>query len=226
MKFIMNNFCLQQIFLYLHQQIIMKTIKLVFSAALAMAIMVGCNNNAKVENTEIESGINGDFSVDTETSAIMWKGGMFGVKSHNGSIDLNSGSISLENSSITGGEFVVDMTTIMPLDSNYGEEEHTKEDLVGHLSTNDFFLVDSFPTAKFVITGADSTGVTGDLTIRDQTNSEKVTNVVINKTENGVELSGDLTFDRSKYGVQFESSSKDFILSNDIILTFKVVAQP
>lgn len=204
----------------------MKTIKLLFSAVIATLVMASCNNNAKVENTEIESGISGDFSANTESSKVMWDGGMLGGKRHNGEINLASGSIALENSAITGGEFVVDMTSIVPLDSAYGEEKHTKADLVGHLSQNDFFLVDSFPTATFVITGADSTGVMGDLTIRDQTNSEKITNVVVNKTENGVELSGDLTFDRTKYGVEFESSSKDFILSNDINLAFKVVAQP
>lgn len=204
----------------------MKTIKLIASVAFMAIMAVACNDNKPVENTEIETGITGDFNVDVATSKVHWEGGMMGVKMHNGEISLSSGSISLENSAITGGEFVVDMNTITPMDSMYGEEENTKEDLVGHLTTGDFFLIDSFPTAKFVITGADSTGVMGDLTIRDKTHAEKVTNVVVNKTDNGIELSGELVFDRSKYDVKWQSPSKDFVVSNDVSLTFKVVAQP
>ena len=211
----------------------MKSLKL-FAAIIATSFAVAsCNSNEeKVENTEVEEGISGTFTADVNASKVLWTGEMVkildlvGVKSHNGEINLESGSIVLENEQITGGEFVVDMKSIVPLDSNYGETEHTREELVGHLATNDFFLADSFPTASFVITGADSTGVMGDLTIRGNTNSEKITNVVVTKTDNGIEVSGDLSFDRQKYEVTFSSGSKDVVLKDEIDLTFKVVAQP
>jgi len=205
----------------------MKTLKTIGFAVLIASALVACNSSEPVENTQVEEGITGTFNADLSASSIKWKGqAVGGLKKHNGSISLSEGSITLENSAITAGSFTVDMKSITPFDENYGETEYTKADLVGHLSTDQFFLVDSFPTASFTITGADSTGVMGDLTIRGITNAEKIINVTVDTTANGITLNGALTFDRTKYNVSFESGTEEWALSNDIELKFEVFAQP
>jgi hypothetical protein len=64
------------------------------------------------------------------------------------------------------------------------------------------------------------------LTIRGITNAEKIINVTVDTTANGITLNGALTFDRTKYNVSFESGTEEWALSNDIELKFEVVAQP
>lgn len=204
----------------------MKTLKTIGFAVLIATTLVACNNTSE-ENTQVEEGISGTFNADLTASVINWEGNMVGMYTHTGTIALSSGSVTLENEMITGGEFVVDMTSIQTTDANYDSAKgKTPDKLIGHLSTGQFFQVDSFPTATFKITGSDSTGVMGDLTIRGITHAEKITNVTVNKTENAVKLTGDLTFDRSKYDVSFTMDAQEMVISNDIKLAIEVVAQP
>jgi len=205
----------------------MKTIKTFGFAVLIASALIACNSSAPAENTVVEEGISGTFNADAGASVINWEGNMVGMYNHTGTLAISNGSLTLENEAITGGEFTVDMTSMKTTDANYDSAAgHTSDKLVGHLSAGDFFLVDSFPTASFKITGADSTGVTGDLTIKGMTNSEKISNVVVEKTDNGVNVKGDLTFDRTKYNVTYQNELKDKVLSNDIKLNIEVVAQP
>jgi len=196
----------------------------------AVMIMVACGGAADkakevteeaVETTE-EMVTEETVNVNTSESSVMWMGQIVGgIKSHNGTIKVTEGSLTLEGDKIVGGNFTVDMKSINPLDSNYTEDKPA-EMLVGHLSTGDFFLVDSFPTASFVIKSADMNAntVTGDLTIRGVTNSETINDVVFD-TEAGTAI-GSLTFDRQKYNVAFSTGAKDFVLSDDIELTINL----
>ena len=128
----------------------------------------------------------------------------------------------MEGDKIVGGSFVVDMSSITPLDENYapdGSAQGTREMLVGHLSSGDFFAIEENPTASFEITGANEDGsVNGNLTIRGNTNTETVTDV---KIADGT-VSGTLVFDRKKYDVAWDSPMKDAVLSNDIELNIEL----
>ncbi len=71
---------------------------------------------------------------------------------HSGTIQTKSGFIgTLESGKITGGEFVLDMPTIMNTDS---KEENSAQDLETHLRADEFFSVEKFPRASFVIIGS------------------------------------------------------------------------
>jgi len=199
---------------------------LAFSAVTFMA----CNNAQPTETTKTEEGISGSYNVDVTNSIINWKGQMIGgIKSHTGTLSLSEGTLNIENGHIVGGNFTINMKSIKTTDdeSHYDSAKgYGRGALVGHLESSDFFTVDTFPTASFVITSSDSTGVTGDLTIKGITNSEKINNVEIIQNENGITVKGEITFDRTKYGAVFQMAAKDMILSNDVELNIELTARP
>lgn len=197
---------------------------------LSTAVLVSCGGSAETESKEVETAVEAKeeaatYAVDAAASTIAWEGHTSGVNvyGHHGVIDISEGSIEAMGTDITGGSFVVDMTTISPLDSGY-TEEHPKEHLVGHLSNGDFFLVDSFPTSSFTIKSMNEGKIVGDLTVRGITNEETVEGVSVEKTETGIKATGKLVFDRQKYDVAWEHFMKDVVLSNDITLDISIVA--
>jgi polyisoprenoid-binding protein YceI len=86
----------------------------------------------------------------------------------------------------------------------------------------DFFAVDSFPTAQFTITSVSGNTATGDMTIRGHKSTETVKNIVLTVDSTSITATGDLTFDRQKYDVSWESPMKDMVLSNDIVLKIQL----
>lgn len=173
---------------------------------------------ATSETTEEVAAETTEVSIDAASSTVKWVGKMIGIKAHNGTIALKEGSLKMEGDKVVGGNFTIDMTTIVPLDDNYapdGSAQGTREMLVGHLSSADFFAIEENPTATFEVTGANEDGsLNGNLTVRGKTNAETVTDVVV---ADGT-VTGTLVFDRKKYDVAWDSPMKDAVLSNDIEL--------
>jgi polyisoprenoid-binding protein YceI len=109
----------------------------------------------------------------------------------------------MDGDKITGGEFVIDMTSIDVQDLT-GEN---KGKLEGHLKSDDFFGVQNHPKAKMVITSASAKGdgvygIVADLTIKNKTNQ-----VTFDLVKNGNTANADVTIDRSKYDVRYGSGS-------------------
>lgn len=208
----------------------MKTIKLIYVMMLAGGIILSsCSNSGQQQKTENSAekpvGING-VKINPITSNVMWKGEMLGVYTHTGTLALYEADISIENGQITGGSFTVDMKSITPTDDNYNPEEgNTQEKLVGHLSSPDFFDVENFPTAKFVISDLTGTTANGILTVRGISHEEKVENVNLIENEGLVTISGELVFDRKKYDVAWDSPMKDMILSDDIVVSVELTGE-
>ena len=121
------------------------------------------------------------YTANLEASSVEWSGGIVGGGyGHTGTLDLTEGTLEMSGDKITGGSFVVDMTSMKTTDGSYSEDK-TPEMLIGHLSTGDFFLVDSFPTAKFVVKSVAEGTVVGDLTIRGITKEATVNGVRLKK---------------------------------------------
>ncbi|MCA0932525.1 YceI family protein [Lutimonas saemankumensis] len=144
----------------------------------------------------------GKKAVNTETSSVTWKGYKV-TGSHVGSIALKQGSLEFKEGALIGGEFVMDMTTIVNTDL----EGEYKGKLEGHLKSDDFFGVATYPTAKLVFNKVKSTGknsyqVTGDLTIKDRTNP-----VTFEISVYGNKATASLKIDRTLYGVKYGSAS-------------------
>ncbi|MCB4809147.1 YceI family protein [Tamlana sp. 62-3] len=148
------------------------------------------------------------YTVNTEASSIAWKG-FKPTDEHFGTIGLKSGSISTTDGTITAGSFVIDMGSIVVLDIPADEKGNAK--LVSHLSNDDFFDVEKFPTATFEITGVtESEGKTllsGNLTLKEATNN--VTFPVSTTTEGDtITLESEtFTIDRTKWNVRYGSKS-------------------
>lgn len=165
------------------------------------------------------------YAVDAEASNIKWEGGTSGVQvySHFGNINLQEGSLTLEGDALSGGSFIVDMTSIDPTDEGYSDE-HPKEDLIGHLSTEDFFAIEANPTASFEITSVADGVATGNLTIRGNTHEETIAIESMDVTDSGVSAKGTLVFDRQKYDVAWAHYLQDVLLKDDITLEIDLVA--
>ncbi len=187
---------------------------------------VACDSKENSETTEEIAGLpDGTMNVDLASSEVMWEGNMVGLYSHSGDVKLTDGSVTVTDGKITGGNFEVDLSTINPTDDNYdAEKDQTPAKLVGHLSSDDFFAVEQHPKATFEITGSDGDTVMGNLTVRGKTNPEEVKNVVISEADGKVTMSGDLTFDRTKYDVSFKHPVQEMVLSNDVAMKVKLVA--
>lgn len=167
-----------------------------------------------------------DYKVDLDSSTVKWHGEIVGgIYYHEGTVKLIEGSLGLSDNQIASGAFTIDLKSLKPSDKNYSGKDKTPENLVAHLSSKDFFLVDSFPTATFVMKSADGNTVTGDLTVRGTTNEEKVTDVVVAKSDAGLTATGKLVFNRQKYGVAYKTNAKDKILSDDIVLDITIKAK-
>lgn len=208
--------------------------------AAALLFTASCNNTPEGDKAEAGEAIatttpaaGADYKVDVATSKIEWVGSKPVGDNHKGTISLKEGTLKAEQGKLTGGSFVIDMTTITPTDQD--AEGNTK--LKGHLSTGDFFTVDSFPTAKFEIVsvtdGADTAKVqykeathtvTGNLTIKGITKSITFP-AHIEATDAKVTAHAVFNIDRSQWGITYANSGvKDKVINNDINLTIHVEA--
>lgn len=165
----------------------MKTLKVV-----AVILFVGVSA-AFAQKTE----------VNTEKTKVVWTGKKIGG-SHTGEIKLKAGHLELDGDRITGGEIVIDMNSISNTDL---KDAGSNQKLVGHLKSDDFFGVEKFPTASFMITKGDSfTGnkaqIEGILSIKGT--SEPISFEVEN---NGESYAAVIEIDRSKFDVRYGSKS-------------------
>lgn len=140
--------------------------------------------------------------VNTETSKVTWKAYKV-TGSHTGTVDLQSGALVFDGDKLSGGEFVVDMPTLVSTDL----EGEYKGKLEGHLKSDDFFGVATHPTAKLVFTDIKSSGknsyeVTGDLTIKGITKP-----VTFDVSVYGSKATATLKVDRAEYDVKYGSGS-------------------
>lgn len=140
--------------------------------------------------------------VKTTESKVTWKAYKV-TGSHYGSIALKEGALEFDGDKLTGGEFVVDMTTINTQDL----QGDSKGKLDGHLNSDDFFSVANHKTSKLAFTDVKATGknsykVTGDLTIKGITKP-----VTFDVSVYGSKATATMKVDRTNYDVKYGSGS-------------------
>lgn len=146
--------------------------------------------------------MNGNKEVKIDKSKVEWKGYKV-TGSHTGIINLKSGNLEFKEDKLTGGSFMIDMTSINTTDL----EGEYKGKLDGHLKSDDFFGVSKFPTASMNFTKVKASGknaydITADLTIKGKT---KKVNFVMSIYGNKATAS--LKIDRTEFNVQYGSTS-------------------
>lgn len=156
-----------------------------------------------------------NLTASLEQSNIRWYGEELTGKTHFGDLSFKDAHIEVQDGIITGGNFVVNMTSLSVEDLSGGG----KARLEGHLKSDDFFSVEKHPEATLKITQKAKVkdGVQtlfGKLTIKG---IEHPVEFTMNLGENNTALAG-LTFDRSKYNVRFRSGSFFENLGDKLIL--------
>jgi polyisoprenoid-binding protein YceI len=121
---------------------------------------------------------------------------------HEGTISLKKGTLMFDGKTLTGGKFVMDMTTINTTDI----EGDYKAKLDGHLKSNDFFGVKKYNTASLEFISVKGNGtnynVKGVLIIKDIKDQIEFKMQV---SENSA--TAKLKIDRTKFDIKYGSAS-------------------
>jgi polyisoprenoid-binding protein YceI len=145
------------------------------------------------------------YKVDPAASKVAWVGKKV-TGQHNGTLGLKSGQLEFDGDTLKAGMFTIDMQALKVLDLTDAKDN---SDLTGHLKSNDFFFVEKFKEATFVVKTAvkkpDGTwDVTGPLTIKGMSHDVTVPMKLAKKGDT-VEASGKAVVDRTKYDIKFRS---------------------
>jgi len=195
-----------------------------FTTSIITVSLLSCGKEEKETKQEIITGEKISYTLIPDSCKVMWKGSILGVKFHTGTVAVKEGTIDVAGNQLQGGSFTVDLTKITATDNNYQPGKGTKEELIAHLSSPDFFSVNEFPTASFVIKGVQGNVAFGDLTVKGKTNEEKITDITIIPFDGGIRATGKMVFDRQKYGVSFKVPG-EAVLSDNIELEISIVAK-
>ena len=188
------------------------------------------SSEESTEETSAEGGDAVTYAVDTEASTIEWYGERPAGGSESGVVQIADGQLTFDGSELVDGTMVIDMTSIEPT-SKTGEMLNK---LTGHLMSDDFFGVETYPTANLVIKSATPTDVenqytvVADLTIKETTDEiEFLTDVVVG--DGTLSATADIVVDRSIYDIQYGSGSffdnlGDDLISDEMQMTVTLVA--
>jgi polyisoprenoid-binding protein YceI len=204
--------------------------KIILSLVLVASVLTGCKGEKKDKVTTADAvkvAVTADLNnVDVASSIITWKGTK-PTGAHNGTIMLQEGSLNLEAGKLTGGTFVIEMSSIKNLDL----DAESAAKIVGHLSSPDFFDVATYATSKFVITSVveaeGKLAVTGNLTVKDITKSITIPAMLSTKGNVTTFKSEKFNIDRAEFNVKYASKTffdnlKDKFIDDAIELSFTV----
>lgn len=170
----------------------MKTIKSLAVFALALSL-----------TTSVFAGTQ---NVDPAKSSVKWLAKKV-TGQHTGTIGIKEGSLEVEKGNVTGGKVVIDMNSIVDVDLT---DANWNAKLIGHLKSEDFFAVATFPTSELVVTKVENNGsdhtFTGNLTIKGIANPVSFTATSAKDGKSTV-YKGTLSVDRSKFNIRYGSKS-------------------
>lgn len=211
--------------------------KSILAIAFIALTVISCKNDKKKAATgeevkdvkKVENVIN-SYKANVAESVVAWKGNK-PTGSHNGVLKIQNGIFDIENGILKAGEFTIDMNTITCTDLEAGQG---KEKLEGHLKASDFFDVEKFPTAKFVIASSEKKDgklhVTGNLTLKDVIKSITIPVTVSENGDSATLKSETFSVDRTEFGVtysskKFDAALKDKFINDLMEISFDIKAQ-
>ncbi len=198
-------------------------------------LLVSCGKDKPLtsESNEISTTKEGAiYALDTLNSRIEWKG--FKVvksdnTSHFGTIQFESGEVTVKDGKLESGKFVADMGTLTSVDLKDDAEQLAK--LTGHLMSGDFFEVEKYPTASFEITkvsdnaaGDYNTLLDGNLTIKGITKPVQF-NANVSVINGEVSIATEpKDIKREDFGVKFQLPVANGVIKDEVNLQIIVKA--
>ncbi|QXP72704.1 YceI family protein [Tenacibaculum sp. AHE15PA] len=211
--------------------------KSILAIALIAITAVSCKSeknkvtaNEEVKDVKKVENVINSYKANVAKSTVTWKGNK-PTGSHNGVVSIEKGLFDIKDGVLNSGEFVIDMNSISCLDLEAG---NGKEKLEGHLKNADFFDVEKFPTAKFVVASSETKDgklhVTGNLTLRGTTKSITIPATVTENEGTATFKSDVFSIDRTDFGVtysskKFDAALKDKFINDLMELSFDIKAQ-
>lgn len=152
--------------------------------------------------------------IDIKKSEVKWKGTkMRGLGKHEGIISIKSGYFETKDGEFYGGKIVFDMNSISVTDIPK-REPIPRRRLNNHLKSDDFFGVEKYPEAEFLIVKVlkkekQNITVEGELSIREV--KDRITVLLEISRDNSEirSISSKLEFDRFNWNIGYKGSWAD-----------------
>ncbi len=171
------------------------------------------------------------YVVDVATSTVTWFGDKPIGASETGTVNIAEGQLNFAGEQLVDGTITIDMASIATTSQSGGMADQ----LIGHLTSDDFFGVATYPTAQLVLKSAEPTEtanqylVKADLTIKETTKEiEFVADVTVaDGTLNGT---AEIIVNRADFDVRYNSGTffsglGDDLINDEMTLTVVLVAQ-
>lgn len=173
--------------------------------------------------------------IDVSKSTVEWVGNKV-TGSHDGSLEILKGEVTIEKGTIKGGRFILDMTSIKVLDI---KDPKKNKSLEKHLKNDDFFGVNNYPKGVFEFSvatpikgakeGEPNYHFKGDLALKGITHALEF-DARVDMNKKGATASGTIIVDRTKYNIRYKSNKffdglGDRAIYDEFIITFRVVTQ-
>ena len=145
------------------------------------------------------------YRVDTEASKIRWTGSKV-IGDHYGTLQLKEGTLQVEDNQLQGGNFTIDMRTL----ANEDLEGERREKLENWLRSEEMFYVERYPIVRFQITSVQPLEenqryqLEGQLTIKGISHSITFP-ARVTQQENRITAEAELTFDRTRWNLNYGS---------------------
>jgi polyisoprenoid-binding protein YceI len=164
-------------------------------------------------------------NVNKSASSVAWLAKKV-TGEHNGTVGISAGALNVNGNKLIGGNFTIDLKTIKALDIT---DPGYNQKFIGHITSGDFFEVEKFPTATFVITKVAGNQVTGNLTVKGITKSITFPAEIAVKGGK-VTAKANITIDRTDFNIKYGSkkffdSIGDKAIYDDFALTVSLVSE-
>lgn len=167
--------------------------------------------------------ISGEKWVFNDESKITFTGSKV-TGSHSGGFKTISGHFYVDGSSLaaSGHQIEIDMT------STYSDDEK----LTQHLTSPDFFDVQTYPASTFIVTGlkeekgpkGESHQLTGNFEFHGVTKSLTIP-VVVETTDSHIHIQADFFINRFDFNVEYPGKTDDLI-RKEVVIKFDLSASP
>ena len=153
----------------------------------------------------------GTYRINIENSRLEWIGRNLNNR-HLGQLAILEGELIIAAGVPSTGRIIVDMHSLVNLDL---QDAGYRDMLISHLRSDDFFAVDRYPTASFILSGweadaaifpeAPSGIATGELTIKGISRPVHFPAIAAPQSDGSIKIHATFDIDRTRWGVLYGS---------------------